>query len=177
MEHVKGPDFPGGGIMSLEGIRDAYASGRGTVKVRARAHVEPLKGGKDAIVVTELPFTVKKGGDNGLITKIADLVRDKKLEGISDLRDESDRSGMRLVIELKRGGQTGQSGAQQPLQENRDADQLRDQHGRAGRRGAAHAEPARAGQVLRRAPARGRHPAHPVRTAPREARAHISRGC
>ncbi len=105
MEHVKGPDFPGGGIMSMEGIRDAYASGRGTVKVRARAHVEPLKGGKDAIVVTELPFMVKKGGDNGLITKIADLVRDKKLEGISDLRDETDRSGMRLVIELKRGGQ------------------------------------------------------------------------
>jgi DNA gyrase subunit A len=105
MEHVKGPDFPGGGIMSLEGIRDAYASGRGSVKVRARAHVEPLKGGKDAIVVTELPFTVKKGGENGLIAKIADLVRDKKLEGISDLRDESDRSGMRLVIELKRGGQ------------------------------------------------------------------------
>jgi DNA gyrase subunit A len=105
MEHVKGPDFPGGGIMSAEGIRDAYASGRGTVRVRARAHVEPLKGGKDAIVVTELPFMVKKGGDNGLITKIADLVRDKKLEGISDLRDESDRSGMRLVIELKRGGQ------------------------------------------------------------------------
>jgi DNA gyrase subunit A len=105
MEHVKGPDFPGGGIMSMEGIRDAYASGRGTVRVRARAHVEPLKGGKDAIVVTELPFMVKKGGDNGLITKIADLVREKKLEGISDLRDESDRSGMRLVIELKRGGQ------------------------------------------------------------------------
>ena len=105
MEHVKGPDFPGGGIMSTEGIRDAYASGRGSVKVRARAHVEPLKGGKEAIIVTELPFMVKKGGDGGLITKIADLVRDKKLEGISDLRDESDRSGMRLVIELKRGGQ------------------------------------------------------------------------
>jgi DNA gyrase subunit A len=105
MTHIKGPDFPGGGILSREGVRDAYASGRGTVKVRARAHVEPLKGGKDAIVVTELPFMVKKGGDNGLITKIADLVREKKLEGISDLRDESDRSGMRLVIELKRGGQ------------------------------------------------------------------------
>ncbi len=104
MEYVKGPDFPGGGIMSQEGIRDAYASGRGTVRVRARAHVEPLKGGKNAIVVTELPFMVKKGGDNGLVSKIADLVRDKKLEGISDLRDESDRSGMRLVIELKRGG-------------------------------------------------------------------------
>ncbi len=104
MEHVKGPDFPGGGIMSREGIRDAYASGRGSIKVRARAHVEPLKGGKEAIVVTELPFTVKKLGDGGLVTKIADLVRDKKLEGISDLRDESDGSGMRLVIELKRGG-------------------------------------------------------------------------
>jgi len=104
MEHIKGPDFPGGGIMSREGIRDAYASGRGSIKVRARAHVEPLKGGKEAIVVTELPFTVKKLGDGGLVTKIADLVRDKKLEGISDLRDESDRSGMRLVIELKRGG-------------------------------------------------------------------------
>ena len=105
MEHVKGPDFPGGGLMSREGIRDAYASGRGSIKVRARAHVEPLKGGKEAIIVTELPFMVKKGGDGGLITKIADLARDKKLEGISDLRDESDeRSGMRLVIELKRGG-------------------------------------------------------------------------
>jgi DNA gyrase subunit A len=90
--------------MSLEGIRDAYASGRGSVKVRARAHVEPLRGGKDAIVVSELPFMVKKGGDGGLITKIADLVREKKVTGISDLRDESDRSGMRLVIELKRGG-------------------------------------------------------------------------
>jgi DNA gyrase subunit A len=105
MQHIKGPDFPGGGILSREGIRDAYASGRGTVRVRARAHVEPLKGGKEAIIVTELPFMVKKGGDNGLISKIADLVREKKLEGISDLRDESDRSGMRLVIELKRGGQ------------------------------------------------------------------------
>jgi DNA gyrase subunit A len=105
MEHIKGPDFPGGGMMSREGIRDAYASGRASIRVRARAHVEPLKGGKEAIIVTELPFMVKKGGEGGLITKIADLARDKKLEGISDLRDESDeRSGMRLVIELKRGG-------------------------------------------------------------------------
>jgi DNA gyrase subunit A len=105
MKHVKGPDFPGGGIiMGRDGIRDAYASGRGSVKVRGRAHVEPLKGGKEAIIVTELPFQVKKGGEGGLITKIADLVRDKKITGISDLRDESDRSGMRIVIELKRGG-------------------------------------------------------------------------
>jgi DNA gyrase subunit A len=104
MEHIKGPDFPGGGIMSMEGIRDAYASGRASVKVRGRAHIEPLKGAREAIIVSELPFQVKKGGDGGLITKIADLVREKKINGISDLRDESDRSGMRLVIELKRGG-------------------------------------------------------------------------
>jgi DNA gyrase subunit A len=104
MGHIKGPDFPGGGLMSASGIRDAYASGRGSIRVRARAHVEPLRGGKDAIIVTELPYMVKKGGDGGLITKIADLVREKKITGISDLRDESDRSGMRLVIELKRGG-------------------------------------------------------------------------
>jgi DNA gyrase subunit A len=104
MTHIKGPDFPGGGLMSREGIRTAYETGRGSVKVRARAHVEPLKGGKDAIVVTELPFTVKKLGENGLVAKIADLVRNKKLDGISDLRDETDERGMRLVIELKRGG-------------------------------------------------------------------------
>ena len=104
MEYVKGPDFPGGGMMSGSGIRDAYASGRGSVRIRARAHVEPIRGGKDAIIVSELPYMVKKGGEGGLITKIADLVREKKITGISDLRDESDRSGMRLVIELKRGG-------------------------------------------------------------------------
>src|SRR4051794_29007271 len=109
MKHVKGPDFPGGGtIMGTQGIRDAYASGRGSVRVRAKAHVEPLKGGRDAIIVTELPFMVKKGGEGGLIAKIADLVRDKKITGVSDLRDESDRTGMRLVIELKRGGDPAQ---------------------------------------------------------------------
>ena len=103
MTHVKGPDFPGGGlIMGSDGIREAYRSGRGSVRVRARAHIEPLKGGKEAIIVTELPFQVKKGGEGGLIQKIADLVRDKKITEISDLRDESDRSGMRLVIECKR---------------------------------------------------------------------------
>src|SRR5829696_376233 len=109
MKYVKGPDFPGGGIiLGAEGIRDAYRSGRGSVKVRAKTHVEPVKGGKEAIIVTELPFQVKKGGEGGLITKIADLVREKRMTGISDLRDESDRTGMRLVIELKRGGDPAQ---------------------------------------------------------------------
>jgi DNA gyrase subunit A len=101
--HIKGPDFPTGGtILGRQGIRDAYETGRGRVRVQARAHIEPLSQGKEAIIVTELPYQVKKGGDGGLIQKIADLVHDKKIPEISDLRDESDRHGMRLVIELKR---------------------------------------------------------------------------
>ncbi len=103
MAHIKGPDFPTGGIiLGHQGIRDAYETGRGRVRVQARAHIEPLSHGKEAIIVTELPFQVKKGGEGGLITKIADLVHDKKIAEISDLRDESDGRGMRLVIELKR---------------------------------------------------------------------------
>jgi DNA gyrase subunit A len=103
MAHIKGPDFPTGGvILGRAGIRDAYETGRGRVRVQAKAHIEPLKQGKEAIVVTELPFMVKKGGDGGLIQKIADLVHEKKIPEISDLRDESDKRGMRLVIELKR---------------------------------------------------------------------------
>ena len=102
-KHMKAPDFPTGGvILGVQGIRDAYATGRGRVRVQARAHVEPLKQGKEAIVVTELPYQVKKGGEGGLIQKIAELVHDKKLSEISDIRDESDKRGMRLVIELKR---------------------------------------------------------------------------
>src|SRR4051812_15418329 len=104
MRHLHGPDFPTGGIiLGLGGIRDAYETGRGRIRVRARAHIEPLSHGKEAIIVTELPFMVKKGGDSGVMVKIRDLVLDKKLSEISDLRDESDgRTGMRLVIELKR---------------------------------------------------------------------------
>lgn len=103
MQHIRGPDFPTGGIiLGVSGIRDAYATGRGRVRVQARAHIEPLSQGKEAIVVTELPYQVKKGGDGGLITKIAELVNDKKIPEITDIRDESDRHGMRLVIELKR---------------------------------------------------------------------------
>jgi DNA gyrase subunit A len=103
MRHVKGPDFPTGGIiLGHAGIKDAYETGRGRVRVQARAHIEPLKQGKEAIVVTELPFMVKKGGENGLMIKIRDLVVDKRIPEISDLRDESDKRGMRLVIELKR---------------------------------------------------------------------------
>jgi DNA gyrase subunit A len=103
MAHIKGPDFPTGGIiLGHAGIRDAYETGRGRVRVQARAHIEPLSHGKEAIVVTELPFMVKKGGEGNLMTKIAELVNDKRIPEISDLIDQSDKRGMRLVIELKR---------------------------------------------------------------------------
>jgi DNA gyrase subunit A len=103
MKYIKGPDFPTSGtILGREGIRDAYATGRGRVRVQAKAHIEPIQAGKEAIIVTELPYQVRKGGEGGLIMKIRDLVIDKKLSEITDLRDESDRRGMRIVIELKR---------------------------------------------------------------------------
>jgi DNA gyrase subunit A len=103
MKHIKGPDFPTAGtILGRDGIREAYKTGRGRIRVQAKAHVEPIGQGKEAIIVTELPYQVRKGGDGGLIMKIRDLVLDKKLPEITDLRDESDRHGMRIVIELKR---------------------------------------------------------------------------
>jgi DNA gyrase subunit A len=103
MKHVKGPDFPTGGyVIGRAGIRDAYRTGRGRIVMRARAHVEELRGGKSAVIVTELPYGVKKGGENGVIAKIADLVHEKVLTEISDLQDHSDRTGMRIQIELKR---------------------------------------------------------------------------
>src|SRR6187401_2580196 len=103
MKHVKGPDFPTGSIVvGRSGIRDAYRTGRGRIVMRARAHIEELRGGKTAIIVTELPYGVKKGGDSGVIKKIADLVGEKVITEVSDLADHSDRTGMRIQIELKR---------------------------------------------------------------------------
>ncbi|MCI9416541.1 MAG: DNA gyrase subunit A [Eubacterium sp.] len=97
---VKGPDFPTGGtILGTSGIEQAYRTGRGKVRVRAVTNIEPMQNGKNRIVVTELPFMVNK---SRLIEKIADLVRDKKVDGITDLRDESNRQGMRICIELRR---------------------------------------------------------------------------
>ena len=102
-KHVKGPDFPTGGIIvGREGIREAYRSGRGRIVMRARAHIEELRGGKTAIIVSELPYGVKKGGDAGVIKKIADLVNDKVIPEVSDVKDLSDKTGMRIQIELKR---------------------------------------------------------------------------
>ena len=98
--YIKGPDFPTGGIiMGRSGIRAAYATGRGKIKLRARTHFEDMGNGRTRIVATEIPYMVNKAR---LVSSIADLVKDKRVEGISDLRDESDREGMRIVVELKR---------------------------------------------------------------------------
>jgi DNA gyrase subunit A len=100
MKYIKGPDFPTGAIIQgREGIKDAYNTGRGRIRVRAKTQIEQLSNGKTRILVTELPYQVNKAR---LIEKIAELVRDKKVDGITDLRDESDKSGMRIVIELRR---------------------------------------------------------------------------
>jgi DNA gyrase subunit A len=102
-KHIKGPDFPTGAIIvGREGIREAYRSGRGRIVVRGRSHIEELRGGRTAIVVSELPYGVKKGGDEGVIAKIASLVNDKVIPEIADVKDLSDKSGMRIQIELKR---------------------------------------------------------------------------
>jgi len=103
MEIIPGPDFPTGGIiLGRAGIRAAYETGRGSVIIRARVEIESARNDREAIVVTEIPYQANKAS---MIEKIADLVRDKRIEGIADLRDESDRDGYRIVIELKRGTQ------------------------------------------------------------------------
>lgn len=99
MECVPGPDYPTGGIMSSSGIRKAYETGRASIRTRAKYKFEELKGGKTAIIITEIPYQVNKAR---LVEKIADLTKDKKIDGITDLRDESDRHGIRVVIELRR---------------------------------------------------------------------------
>ncbi|HBY71056.1 MAG TPA: DNA gyrase subunit A, partial [Lachnospiraceae bacterium] len=100
LEIIKGPDFPTGAeILGTRGIEEAYRTGRGKIRARAITNIEPMANGKNRIVVTELPYMVNKAR---LIEKIADLVKDKKVDGITDIRDESDRAGMRIAIELRR---------------------------------------------------------------------------
>lgn len=104
MEHIKGPDFPtGASILGTAGIRETYHTGRGRIVVRAKSEIETLDNGRNRIVVSEIPYLVNKAK---LITKIAELVHEKKIDGISDIRDESDRDGMRIVIDLKRDAQS-----------------------------------------------------------------------
>src|ERR671935_355055 len=101
MKIITGPDFPTAGyIYGTAGIHEAYTTGRGTITLRAKAHAEKLRGGREAIIITELPYQVNKAS---LIEKIAELSREKKVEGISDIRDETNREGIRIVLELSRG--------------------------------------------------------------------------
>ena len=179
MKHIKGPDFPTGGmILGPPGhprrLRDRprprHASARRPTSSRS-------SGGKEAIIVTELPFMVKKGGDGGLITKIADLVRDKKITEISDLRDESDRIG-HAPGDRAQARRDPEGRAQQALQAHADADDVRRQHGRARRRRAADALAcSEMIHALRRATSARSSPAAPSTScaAPRR-RAHILEG-
>src|SRR5205085_1331058 len=103
MRHIKGPDFPTAGlILGRDGIREAYTTGRGRIRVQGKAHIEPIGQGKEAIIITELPYQVRRDGEGGLILKIKELHEQKRMPEITDLRNESDRHGMRSVIELKR---------------------------------------------------------------------------
>ncbi|WP_280137216.1 DNA gyrase subunit A [Aureimonas sp. Leaf454] len=104
MEYVPGPDFPTGAlVLGRAGILSAYSTGRGSILMRGKVHVEPMRGDREAIVVTEVPYQVNKAS---MIEKMAELVRDKRVEGVSDIRDESDRDGYRVVVELKRDAQS-----------------------------------------------------------------------
>jgi DNA gyrase subunit A len=129
---IPAPDFPTAGIIyGTAGVREGYLTGRGRIVMRARTHFEDLeKGNRQAIIVDELPYQVNK---KSLLERIAELVNEKKLEGISHIQDESDKSGMRVVIELKRGEVPG-GRAQQSLQDDPVAGHLRREHGGPGRR-------------------------------------------
>ena len=173
LKHVQGPDFPTGGfIHGRSGITEAYRTGRGRFMMRAKAAIEHMTKDKDAIVVTEIPYQVNK---SKLIERIAELVNNKVIDDISDVRDESDRDGMRIVIELKRGTEAADR-AQPALQAHLDAGELQhDLPGRgqrpAQRDGAGAGHPALRGPSHRRGAAPHRLPAD---EGPR-ARAHPGR--
>ena len=160
-EIVPGPDFPTGAlIIGKQAARGALARGRGSILMRARCQVEEIRKDREAIIVTELPYQVNKAR---LQEKIAELVRDKRIEGIADIRDESDRHGMRVVIELKRDA-SSRSGAEPALSLLRTADELRRQHAGAERRPPDADESEGHDRRLRRVPRGSRHAAHALRT-------------
>jgi DNA gyrase subunit A len=131
IEIIPGPDFPTGAmILGRAGARSAYTTGRGSIIMRAKSEVEEIRKDREAIIFSEIPYQVNKAS---LIEKIAELVREKKVEGISDLRDESDRDGMRIVVEIKRDAMAGR-GAEPALPLHPAPDELRRQHGGAERR-------------------------------------------
>ena len=173
MAIVPGPDFPtGGDILGRAGIRSAYPSGRGSVLMRAKVEVEELRKEREALIVTEIPYQVNKAT---LIEKIAELVREKRIEGISDLRDESDRDGMRIVIELKRDARR-RCRVQSAVAVHRAAIEFRLQHDRAERRTAGNPELSRISCRLHRFPRRRRHAASKHLLAKARDAAHLQVG-
>ena len=165
MQHIPGPDFPTAGIINgaLE-IATAYRTGRGRLSIRARTNFEDMDGkGRQAIIVTELPYQVNKAR---LLERIADLVRAKEIDGISELRDESDKDGMRVVIELqaRRGGRDR---AEQSLRPDADGDRVRHQHGGAAGRAAEAAVAEGDAGGLHPPSARSRHAPHHLSIWPR----------
>ena len=173
MKFVPGPDFPTVGyITGRDGIEQAYRTGRGSFIMRAKAAIEQVGKDRENIVITEIPYQVNK---SRLVERIAELVQTKKIEGISDVRDESDREGMRVVIEIKR-GEESQLDPESPLQAHPDAGIVR--HDPAGdhRRAAARDGPARAAAPLPRTPPRRGAAPHALRPAQgRGARTHPAR--
>ena len=160
---VPAPDFPTRGIIyGVGGVKEGYRTGRGRVVMRARTHFEEAeKGGRVSIIIDELPYQVNKAN---LLMKIGEMVREKKLEGISDIRDESDKSGMRAVIELKR-GEKCRDHPQQSVERHADAGQLRHEHGRARRRPAAAPQSQTVPRRLSAPPPRSGYAPHRVRVA------------
>ncbi len=162
MELIPGPDFPTAGFINgARGIREAYRTGKGKIYLRAKTHYEEDKSGRQSIIVTELPYQVNKAR---LLEKIAELVKEKRLEGITGLRDESDKDGMRMVIELRR-GEIADVIAEQPVQANAVAERVRHQHGGAGQRPASAAQHQANSRCLHRAPTRSGHATYGIRPA------------
>ena len=162
MEIIPGPDFPTGGIiLGRSGIYSAYSTGRGSIVMRGKVAIEAMRGEREAIIITEVPFQVNKAT---MIEKMAELVRDKRIEGISDIRDESDRQGYRVVIELKRDANCRRH-PQPALPLHAAADLVRRQYGGAERRQAGSADADRHADGLHRVPRGGRQPAHEIPAA------------
>ncbi len=162
IEMVPGPDFPTGGfILGRQGIYDYFAKGRGSMKIRAKAAIEKIGKDREAIIVTEIPYQVNKAR---LIEQIATLVNEKKLEGISDIRDESDRDGMRIVIELKRGEQP-EIVLNNLYKHTQMQIEFRRHHAVHRQRAAARTGPDRLHQALHRPPRRSRAPPHRIPAA------------
>ncbi len=183
MQFVKGPDFPTGGLVyrHINGSEDgedslvsAYATGRGKITMRAKMHIEDMGRGKQRIIVSELPYQTNK---SALVERIASLVRDGRLEGIADLRDETDRQGLRLAIELQRGIEAD-AGHREAVQADAAARDLQHHHAGAGQQRAARPQPEAVSQNLSRSPARSGAAAQRIRTRPRpRARPHPRRAC